>query len=419
MVKFTVFTPTNDPTWLGECYQSLIKQTHDNWEWVLVPNGFDPSLIPQAIVSDNRVRIFPSDHTRIGALKNFACTKALGDILVELDHDDILVSWAMESMAKRHEAEGPAFHYSDFAVFFPNGSPEIYGSGHNWKTYDFTYEGKPYVAHRCFPHLPSAISQVYYAPNHVRAWHRDVYKTAGGHDASMEVGDDHELICRTYLSGAKFIHHAECLYLYRRVLDAKKNNSFVKKGEDIVRIQNNTYNKYLHRLCEEWCRRENLLMIDLGGAPKSRKGYQSLDSKDADIIHAVGDGPLPFKDNSVGILRAHDFLQRIPKDRFIDCMNDFYRVLAPAGWILSATPSSDGRAAIQDPRNINYINQNSFWYYTDRSFSKFVPEITCRFQAARLWTDAPTEFHKTNQMLYVFADLCALKGQHQPGACKI
>ena len=160
-------------------------------------------------------------------------------------------------------------------------------------------------------------------------------------------------------------------------------------------------------------------MIDLGGPPKSGRGYKSLDSKDADIIHTVGKGQLPFEDNSVGIIRAHDFFQRIPKERFIDCMNDFYRVLAPAGWILSATPSSDGRAAIQDPRNINYINQNSFWYYTDRNFAKFVPEITCRFQAARLWTEAPTEFHKTNQMLYVFADLCALKGQHQPGACKI
>jgi len=100
-------------------------------------------------------------------------------------------------------------------------------------------------------------------------------------------------------------------------------------------------------------------------------------------------------------------------------MNDFYRVLAPGGFIISGTPSSDGRGAYQDPTHINYINQNSFWYYTDRNYSKYVPEITCRFQAARIWTEAPSEFHKNNDILYVYADLCALKGQHQPGACKI
>ena len=68
---------------------------------------------------------------------------------------------------------------------------------------------------------------------------------------------------------------------------------------------------------------------------------------------------------------------------------------------------------------INYINQNSFWYYTDRNYSKYVPEVDCRFQAARLWTVAPSDFHKNNNILYVYADLCALKGQHQPGPCKI
>ena len=87
MIKFTIFTPTNDPTWLNECYESLNKQTYGNWEWILVPNGISPSSIPNNIVNDPKVRIYPSNETKIGALKNFACTKSMGDILVELDHD--------------------------------------------------------------------------------------------------------------------------------------------------------------------------------------------------------------------------------------------------------------------------------------------------------------------------------------------
>lgn len=419
MIKFSIFTPTNDPTWLHECYESLKKQTHTEWEWIIVPNGSPAPVIPTDIFNDPKVIIRPSSESKIGALKNFACSQATGDIYVELDHDDFLVPWALQRLAEEHEKQGPAFHYSDFASFFPNGSAEVYNNMYGWKTYDFEYDGAKYVAHKCFPHTPSTIGQIYYAPNHVRAWHRDVYYAAGGHDASMDVGDDHDLVCRTYMSGSKFIYHEDCLYLYRRVLDPKKSNSFIKKGPDIARIQNNTYNRYLHKLCGEWCRRENLEMIDLGGGFNSPKNFKSLDVKNAHIIHRVGESPLPFADNSVGILRAFDFFEHLPRDKFVWCMNDFYRVLAPGGFIISGTPSSDGRGAYQDPTHINYINQNSFWYYTDRNYSKYVPEITCRFQAARIWTEAPSEFHKNNNILYVYADLCALKGQHQPGVCKI
>ena len=419
MLKFSVFTPTHDTTWIKDCYESLVNQTYSNWEWVIVPNGDKTLFIPPEIINDPRVIIKPVKSVRIGALKNYACSQAKGEIYVELDHDDILVPWALQRIAEKHDKHGPAFHYSDFACFFPNGAPEVYHSSYGWKTYDFEHLGKPYVAHRCFPPSPSCLAQVYFAPNHVRAWHRDVYYAAGGHDGSMAVGDDHDLICKTYLSKAEFIHHEECLYLYRRVIDPKKSNSFESKAGDIVKAQNTTHNRYLHKLCEEWCRRNKLDMIDLGGGRSSPKNYRSLDKRDADIIHTLGEGPLPFADNSIGILRAYDCFEHIPRHKFVECMNDFYRVLAPGGWILSGTPSSDGRAAVQDPSHINCINQNSFWYYTNRDYAKFVPEITCRFQADRLWTEAPTEFHKTNNMLYVYADLCALKGQHQPGPCKI
>ena len=418
-IKFSIFTPTNDTTWIRDTYQSLLKQTHSNWEWVIVPNGEVPVDLPPEIVADSRAVIRPTTSNKIGALKHYACSQATGDIYVELDHDDILVPWALNSIVTAHNREGPAFHYSDSANFFPDGTPEVYGSAYGWRTYDFHHEGKAYKAHKAFPATPRSLGEIYYAPNHVRAWHKDVYLAAGGHEASMEVGDDHDLVCKTYLAGCKFIQHHECLYLYRRIVGGGKSNSYIKKIDLIAATQTNTFNRYLHLMCEEWSRREGLEMIDLGGAHNSPKNYRSLDIKNADIIHHVGESPLPFKDNSIGILRAVDFFEHVPRDKFIGCMNDFYRVLAPGGWILSSTPSSDGRGAYQDPTHINFMNQNSFWYYTDRNYSKYVPEIKCRFQGTRVWTGFPGEFHKNNNISYVYADLCALKGQHQAGICKI
>jgi hypothetical protein len=48
-----------------------------------------------------------------------------------------------------------------------------------------------------------------------------------------------------------------------------------------------------------------------------------------------------------------------------------------------------------------------------------VPGVRCRFQGTRIWQTFPTDWHKTHNILYVYADLVALKGQRQPGVCEI
>jgi hypothetical protein len=94
-------------------------------------------------------------------------------------------------------------------------------------------------------------------------------------------------------------------------------------------------------------------------------------------------------------------------------------VLAPGGWLVSATPSSDGRGAYQDPTHVSFWNPNSFWYYTRRDQARFVPGITCPFQGARVWQTFPDEWHRVHNIPYVYADLVALKGQRQAGRCEI
>ena len=77
--------------------------------------------------------------------------------------------------------------------------------------------------------------------------------------------------------------------------------------------------------------------------------------------------------------------------------------------LLSLTPSTDGRGAYQDPTHVAFYNENSFWYFTDANYSRFVPEIQCRFQASRLVTYFPSEWHQTHHIPYVSANLIAIK----------
>jgi hypothetical protein len=100
----------------------------------------------------------------------------------------------------------------------------------------------------------------------------------------------------------------------------------------------------------------------------------------------------------------------------IAIFNEVYRLLAHGGMLLSLTPSTDGRGAFQDPTHVAYYNENSFWYFTDGSFSEFVPSIQCRFQTSRLVTMFPSEWHTQHNISYVHANLIAIKeGPRQGG----
>lgn len=153
----------------------------------------------------------------------------------------------------------------------------------------------------------------------------------------------------------------------------------------------------------------NLLAIDMGSAHNKPDGYVGVDQYDADgvdVVCNVTDG-LPFEDNSVGLIRAVDFIEHV-KDG-VSLFNEFYRILAPDGYLITRTPSTDGRGAFQDPTHVAFYNENSFWYYTNPFYKKFVPEITCDFTAVNLFTYFPSDWHEFHKISYVAADLKANK----------
>ena len=232
--------------------------------------------------------------------------------------------------------------------------------------------------------------------------------------ASLEVGDDFDLVVRTYLAGVEFAYIPECLYVYR--LQEGGSNTYLLRNAEIQRVQQELSNKYFYHLVEEWARRERLPKADFGGATGCPAGYAPIDLQNG---HDVFEWMQALEDSSVGVIRAHDFLEHIPSGRVVELMNEIHRVLVPGGWLLSSTPSTDGRGAFQDPTHVTFWNQNSFWYYTRRQQAQYVPAIAARFQATRVWTDFPNDWCKQHNIAYVHADLCALKGQRQPGICEI
>jgi O-antigen biosynthesis protein len=260
---------------------------------------------------------------------------------------------------------------------------------------------------------PHNVSYIWYAPNHLRAFRRSTYEDAGGYDPQRYIVDDQDIMCRLYQQ-ADFMLIDECLYLQR-----VHGRNTQREPDTNARIQQETvelYDRYVQQNALAWAKRRGLMALDMGAAHNKPPGYLGVDQYDGEGVDIVADVTqgLDLPDSSVGVIRAVDFLEHIPDK--IAIFNELYRVLAHGGMLLSLTPSTDGRGAFQDPTHVAFYNENSFWYFTDRTYSEFVPQITCRFQTSRLNTYFPSDWHQQHNISYVNANLVAVKdGPRQGG----
>lgn len=424
-MKLSIFTPSHNPKFLDRAWESIRQQVDGReWEWVVLLNNgaeWKGAYGPQVKILKDE-----TGNKNIGYLKRLACEMATGDVFVELDHDDELLPGCLQFIcAHLRDAEQKAFLYSATHEVRTGGAPVWYGNEFGW--HHATQGGLTY--NLPFPITPRSLCEIFYAPNHVRAWTRAAYLAAGGHDPTMECADDHDLICRTYLSGAEFI--GTDLPLYRQNIHGENSQG----GERNARIQVQqavNRDKYLTPLIHEWCRRRNLAMLDLGGAFSCPEGYHPVDVLEPRDTAAkwidwdvTANGCVPDLGTvntkalksfaGIGCIRAKDFLEHVPPSKVVAVMNSIHANLVPGGWMLSMTPSTDGRGAWQDPTHCSFFNDNSWLYYTSEHQAKYVPEISARFQMVQGGTFFPGEWEKERNIPYTVANMSALHGQRQPG----
>ena len=421
----SIFTPSHNPEWLHEVWETVQNQTYKNFEWVIVANGEQIDAVEatakHVVGGDPRVRILRSTEKGIGALKRFACNNCVGDLLLELDHDDLLTYDCLQAVVgAAAKCPAAAFIFSDAVTCDFQHKSNVFQTAFGWRNYVWDYNGHSYRVNQSPPVTARSVSEILFAPDHVRVWTKAAYQISGGHDPKYTLADDHELIVRTYLKGIHFEHITRPLYIHRVFDDG---NASVKHVQQIQKTSKETQDKYLHTLVREWCRRENLLMYDLGGVHDCPKGFIPIDydprvtAKGGLCLDLTKDklaAHLPA--GKVGCIRAFDFLEHIPGPQIPALMNDIYEALVPGGWLLTLTPAvcdnagRAGRGAFQDPTHVSFWSSNNFWYYTDAAQAKYVPEIKCRFQRVRVGNGYLSEWHKTHLIPYVWADLVALKG---------
>lgn len=414
----SVFTPVHPTSQvhLHEAIASMREQSYGEWEWILLYNG---GAEPPGIEPFREITL-PENHPAqgsVGALKKYACSQAKGDILVELDADDILTSGALDKISQAFDDPSVQFAYSNCAEFHHDTwKPHVWSEKYGWKSRPFEWKGKQLQEQIAFPPDPNAWRRIEWAPNHVRAWRKSAYESLCGHDEKLKIGDDHDLVCRTAVRfgfGA-MKHIDECLYLYRL---HPENTCYSKEGNKAVQEQVGlNYAIYYEPMAMRWARDNGLLCLDLGGGIDGRPGYVTVDIQGGQI-EADLTKRWPFRDSSVGVLRASHLLEHLPDP--IHSMNEAWRVLAPGGVFFIEVPSTDGKGAYQDPTHVSFWNQNSFLYYTRESQARYVSAFKGAFQASRVATVYPGAWWKEHDISVVRAELICTKDGYRAAGEKL
>jgi SAM-dependent methyltransferase len=402
-MKISVITPTNNPVYLDELRECLMKQTHGDWEWIVLLNqGVRVGDCFAALaMTEERIKIvecpFVSDS--VGFLKRLACMNVTGEVTAEVDHDDLILPTCLEKVAKAFGDPEVGFVYSRNAKLTDK---EIrYLPEYGWKADYFHYKGKRLYAPYNQPVYPGRLGHIYFAPDHIRAWRTSVYESIGGHDDTLKVCDDLDLMHRLYLA-TKFAEIPEVLYLYR----INGDNTYLRNGKTIRDLNLELYDKNIEALARRWAGINGLAVVDLAGPPviPPEGGMKPIEDMRGCFVASL----LAMTDSSAGLVVARDCLQYAEDPRGL--MEEIHRVLAPGGMLISETPSTDGRGAWQDPGVKSFWNENSFLYYTKEEWARKRRPATgnrlpVMFRECRMKTVYKDDFGKDHRMPYVVAHL--------------
>lgn len=323
----SLITPTHKTNKLLRLYESIAAQTDKRFEWIVIPNGTaDVSILPKR----KWIRIVPykDSNLNIGALKHFGFNQGKGELLAEVDHDDELMPHCVETLiANKDKAD---FIYSNNVVLDSDNKPYVWGPGHGWVIEEYVYKGEKILINKAFPPFPTNFAWQWWAPNHIRAWTKKFYDKIGGHDITLKVCDDGDILCRTMIEGT--IHHInEVLYVY--YLHPGNTHADKETNLWIQKHSHKMYNSYIVQMTKSWCKQNN---------------YKVLTQEE--VFHHT------IKNNSVGLLTLDNLFHLADPTAWMKRISD---ILAPGGIVIINNPWEFENTNTFTEKNLRFWDKNN------------------------------------------------------------
>lgn len=227
----------NNYDYFTECYQSILQQTHQNFEIILVDDcSTDDSLdrIKELTKNDARVKIFRNEENKgVGFTKNRCAALASGEICGFADPDDALVKTALERSLREYQ------------------NPEIVATHSQFQLCDSQLN-----VDKTFPNTKSVKNNnpkffnVNLEVNHFFTFRKSAYDKTEGINSNLTSAVDQDLYMKLYETG-KFKYIAEPLYLYR----------LHEKGVSQQKSKKGKLNRNWHTVLSDTAKRRNLTKL--------------------------------------------------------------------------------------------------------------------------------------------------------------
>ena len=125
MTKFSIVMPAyNAENELKRSIGSVLNQTYENWELIIINDGSTDNTLEVAnsiAQMDDRVKIFSQDNSGPGAARNNGISKCTGDFVAFIDSDDYYDSEFLMSVNTVNEISSKDIIFVDFVNEDKNG----------------------------------------------------------------------------------------------------------------------------------------------------------------------------------------------------------------------------------------------------------------------------------------------------------
>ncbi len=200
--RISVVTPVFDPPLavLEETIASVRAQTFSEWEWCVVDDASKDEavrdLLRRAAASEPRIRLHEREHNGgIVQASNTGLAMATGEIVVLLDHDDLLAPHALARVAEAFRDQPELdYLYSDEAYLDEDGRSFFVFCKPDWSPERFR-------------------AQMYTC--HLSAARRSLVEEVGGFREGFDGSQDYDLVLRLTERARRIGHLPEVLYKWR------------------------------------------------------------------------------------------------------------------------------------------------------------------------------------------------------------
>ena len=125
-IKVSIVVPFyNRINYLLETIDSIKKQTHKNWELILINDGSTEDIDKVKQLCDDKIILYDNSYGKgVSSARNLGMDIAEGDYLAFLDSDDLWLEDKIEKHLKNIVLIGADFSYTNYTRFFENSDNE-------------------------------------------------------------------------------------------------------------------------------------------------------------------------------------------------------------------------------------------------------------------------------------------------------